>query len=93
MSCGGTVEVCHIETSAGEKGRLEREKRGGKRRGAVNGNANLKKYNTGSIADETFGDLKSEEEADEVQECLPGKKRKSQIGGEEYRPQKKGRTE
>jgi hypothetical protein len=45
-----------------------------------------------SVADLDLDELEGEEN-DGTQECLPGKKRKSQTYDDEYRPQKKGRTE
>ena len=83
LSFDGLVEVCHIETPAGERERLEKEKRKAKRSGNAKGKTSLKKVE--SVAEG--------EEVDGIQECLLGKKRKSHTNDDEYRPQKKkGRT-
>ena len=90
LSFDGSVEVCHIETPAGKKARLEKEKRRAKGSGNAKGKTSLKK--TESVAESDLDELESEE-ADGVQECLLGKKRKSNTNNDGYRPQKKGRTE
>ena len=86
------MEVCHIETPAGKKKRLEKEKREGKKRGKVKGKTSLKKADAESVADTDLDELEVER-VDGIQECLPGKKRMSHTYGDEYRLKKKGRIE
>jgi hypothetical protein len=90
LSFDGTVEVCHIETPAGKKERLEKAMERGKKSGKGKGKTNSKKDDTDLIESD---ELKSGEELDGVQEMPPGKKRRSQNDDEKYRPQKKCRTE
>ena len=86
------MEVCHIETPADKKKRLDKEKRGGKTRGKVKGKTSLKKADTESVADTDLDELEVEG-VDGIQRCLPRKKRMSHTYGDEYRPKKKGRIE
>ncbi len=90
LSFDGLVEVCHIETPAGKKERLKKEKRKAKRSGKAKGRTSLKKAE--SVADSDLDELEIEE-VDGIRECLLGKKRKSNTSDDGYRPQKKGRTE
>ena len=90
------MEVCHIETHADKKKRLEKEKREGKTRVKVKGTTSLKKADADAVADAVADmdlDELEVEEVDGVQECLPGKKRKAHTYGDKYRPNKKGRME
>jgi len=86
------VEVCHIETPTGKEGRLEREKRNGKMRGKTKRKTRLNRPDAESVAGPDPDELESEEE-DGIQECLPGKKRKSHSYDNESRLQKKVRIE
>ena len=90
LSFDGTVEVCHVETPAGKKARLEKSKKRGPKSAKAKGKTNPK---NASIADEESDELKSEDEVIGIQETLTGKRRKSQTDDEEYLPQKKARTE
>ena len=86
------MEVCHIETHADKKKRLEKEKREGKTRVKVKGLTSLKKADADAVADTDLDELEVEEVYG-VQECLPGRKRKAHTYGDKYRPKKKGRIE
>lgn len=90
LSFDGLVEVCHVETPAGKRERFEKEKRMAKKSGKAKGKTGPKKAE--SVVDTDLGELEREE-VDGTQECLLGKKRKSHINGDEYRPRKKGRIE
>lgn len=93
MSFEGTVEVCHIETPAGRKGRLEKGSKKRKKRTQAKGKTNLKITDVDSNTDKESEEPASDVEVDGIQGTLAGKRRKSHTDDEEYRPQKKGRTE
>lgn len=91
MSFDGNVEVCHIETPAGKKERLDRGRKRSKKSTQIK--TNPRNADTDSIANEGHDELESEDEDDGTQETLTSKKRKSQTDNDGCRPQKKGRAE
>jgi len=97
LSFDGIVEVCHIETPAGKKGRLEKEKGKGKNGAKANvkakGKNNLKNADGELVAESDLDEVGSEGNVDGIQESLPKRKRKSETDDHEFRPLKKGRAE